>query len=95
MVLPYKPPKTKSFNDSELLFWNQYGITESLLKLYDVYSVDEFYGWKQQNSSDPEEYIIKGTQQKPIFTYQFKGYAKAYLPSVSYTHLTLPTILLV
>lgn len=80
MVLPYKPPKTKSFNDSELLFWNQYGITESLLKLYDVYSVDEFYGWKQQNSSDPKEYVIKGTQQKPIFTYQFKGYAKAYLP---------------
>ena len=80
MALPYTPPKIKVFSDPELLFWNQYGITESLLNSYEIHSVSEFFGYSNKNSEQPQEYSVKSTNENPIFGYLFSGYAKVYLP---------------
>ena len=38
------PIKTKEFAESELEFWNQYGITEDVLNRYNVISIHTFHG---------------------------------------------------
>ena len=76
MVLPFMPPRIKPFNDSELLFWSQYGVSESLLESYAVHSIKEFYGWKTNNDVTPQQYTIRSSHQKPVFRVYVQGLCK-------------------
>jgi hypothetical protein len=75
---PIKPyfTKVKPFSESELNFWQQYGITHEALVKYQVVSLREFTS--ENNEGKP--YRIFSTENEPIFAYQGKRYVKLYKP---------------
>ncbi len=79
LLLPYHPPKTKPFTDKDLLFWNQYGIDEATLKSFNVFSIEEFYGYSSK-SNPPKPFTIRSSENNPVFGYVFPGYTKSYMP---------------
>lgn len=68
--------KTKSFSQTELNFWNQYGVTQELLRKYKVVSIREFQSENNQGNS----YKIVSTDKEPVFAYQGKRFLKLYRP---------------
>ena len=75
---PYAPPLIKPFSNKELAFWMEYGISETVLKSFNVCSIDTITLFKRVplNSS----YTIKSSSYEPIFGYVFPTYTKIYRP---------------
>jgi len=71
------PPVNKTFSILELTFWNQYGITQEVMNLYGVQSVQEF----ESINKDGKSYKLISTDKEPIFTYPGKRYIKIYRPN--------------
>ncbi|HJV77769.1 MAG TPA: bifunctional DNA primase/helicase [Paludibacter sp.] len=76
---PIKPfsIKVKQFSELELTYWQQYGITQDVLKRYQVVSLKEFAS--ENNEGKP--YKLTPSDKEPIFAYQGKRYLKLYRPS--------------
>lgn len=74
-IKPYSI-KTKHFSESELNFWQQYGITHEALVKYQVISLKEFAS--ENNEGKP--YKLTPSDKEPIFAYQGKRYVKLYKP---------------
>jgi len=70
------PIQYKEFNESELAFWKQYGISHEVLKRYNVCSIDTYHGISKEN----KEFFLKSTVEQPIFGYQGRRYTKLYRP---------------
>ena len=70
------PIEHKTFNESELEFWNQYGISADTLKLYNVVSIKKFSG-KNKNGGN---YELISSSSQPIFAYIQKRFVKIYQP---------------
>lgn len=68
--------KTKPFSQLELDFWNQYGITQEILRKYKVVSIREF----QSENNQGKPYKIFFSEKEPIFAYQGKRFIKLYRP---------------
>lgn len=68
--------KTKPFSQIELDFWNQYGITQEILRIYKVVSIREF----QSENNQGKPYKIFFSEKEPIFAYQGKRFIKLYRP---------------
>lgn len=75
---PIKPfsIKVKPFSELELTYWQQYGITQDILKRYQVTSLKEFAS--ENNEGKP--YKLTPSDKEPIFAYQGKRYLKLYRP---------------
>jgi hypothetical protein len=76
---PIKPfsIKVKPFSELELTYWQQYGITQDILKRYQVVSLKEF----TSENSEGIRYKLMPSEREPIFAYQGKRYLKLYRPS--------------
>ncbi len=75
------PPKhytisTRSFNTSEIAFWDRVGITKEVLARFNVVAIEKF----DSISNDGRPYTLRSTINKPIFGYVNKGYVKLYCP---------------
>lgn len=70
------PIEHKTFNESELEFWNQYGISADTLKLFNVVSIKKFSG-KNKNG---DSYELISSCSEPIFGYIQKRFVKIYQP---------------
>ena len=68
--------KVKPFSELELTYWLQYGISQEILKKYQVASLKEF---ASENYED-KPYKLTPTEREPIFAYQGKRYLKLYRP---------------
>lgn len=67
---------TQSFTTKELDFWQQYGITPEILKLYKVSSLRTF----ESENKEGKSFIFNSSEKEPIFAYQGKQYVKIYRP---------------
>jgi hypothetical protein len=74
--IPFTPPVTREFSQSELDFWWEYGIPLSVLEHYGVHSLPEFSGI----SKEGKPYKLLNTPAEPIFGYLGKNYMKVYRP---------------
>lgn len=78
--LAYQPkPYTvfeRGFTLKEIEFWKQYGITREILKLYKVFSLDEF----TSENKDSKPFTIQSSVEEPMFGYFGKKYVKIYRP---------------
>ena len=64
--------KRRSFSVNDLLYWKQYGITEELLKLYNVFSISAFF---------IDDIVCKlYTSDEPMFAYKIFNHFKIYRP---------------
>ena len=77
------PIQYKEFNDLELSFWKQYGISLEVLKRYNVCSIDTYHGISKEN----KEFFLKSTIEQPIFGYQGRRYTKLYRPKSQFRFL--------
>ncbi len=77
------PIQYKEFNESELSFWKQYGISLEVLKRYNVCSIDTYHGISKEN----KEFFLKSTIEQPIFGYQGRRYTKLYRPKSQFRFL--------
>jgi hypothetical protein len=83
---PEKVPVTKknrlynilqqSFTNSELFFWNQYGISEVILRRYNVVSLKRF---ESVNKTD-RAFYLQSDESEPLFAYIGKKHIKIYRP---------------
>jgi hypothetical protein len=71
------PIKTKDFSESELEFWQQYGITNDVLQRYNVISIHTFHG----TTKEGKDYLLLSSSHEPIFGYQGRRHTKLYMPS--------------
>ena len=71
------PIKTMEFAESELEFWNQYGISEDILNRYNVISIHTFHG----TTKEGKDYLLLSSNQEPIFGYQGRRHTKLYMPN--------------
>ena len=74
-VKPYNITQQK-FSLKELSFWQQYGITEEILKKYKVVSLKSF----SSENKDGKPFYFTSTEQEPIFGYLGKRHVKIYRP---------------
>lgn len=65
----------KVYSPTELLFWEQYGITLNILEQYNVKSLSSF----TFHHTD-KKYETKSSMAAPIFAYDFQSGVKLYLP---------------
>ena len=72
---PYSIVK-QLFSVKELSFWQQYGITEEILKKYRVVSLKSF----SSENNDGKPFAFASTEQEPIFGYSGKRHIKIYRP---------------
>lgn len=77
------PIQYKEFNETELAFWKQYGISHEVLKRYNVCSIDTYHGVSKEN----KEFFLKSTIDQPIFGYQGRRYTKLYRPHSQFRFL--------
>lgn len=77
-IIPYTPPETKPYSPKELAFWMGYGITESILKRYNVCSISSILLYKKTPPHDV--YSMDASMSNPIFGYVFPAYTKLYRP---------------
>lgn len=70
------PYLERGFTLKEIEFWKQYGITREILKLYKVFSLDEF----TSENKDSKPFNIKSSVEEPMFGYFGKKYVKIYRP---------------
>ena len=68
--------KEKAFSQSELFFWTEYGITEKLLKKFEVKSLRQYTSKTNEN----KDFSIISTDDESVFGYQGNGYIKLYRP---------------
>jgi hypothetical protein len=66
----------KSFTAAELAFWGESGITQEVLKLFQVVSLKKFS--RENNEGKP--FSIVATDKEPVFGYTAKQYVKVYRP---------------
>jgi hypothetical protein len=66
----------KSFTATELKYWQQYGVTPEVLKLFKVESLKDFCS----ENSEGNPYCLSSTEQEPIFGYTNKSFVKIYRP---------------
>ena len=69
-------PEARRMNERELAFWAAFGIDEGTLERYHVYGADRFAA----TTKDGREYVIRATEDEPLFIYKGKRYAKLYRP---------------
>ncbi len=67
---------TREFNTTEITFWDQVGITQEVLRRFNVVAIDRFDSISQQGRA----YTYRGTTNEPIFGYVMRGYIKIYRP---------------
>jgi energy-coupling factor transporter ATP-binding protein EcfA2 len=77
------PIQYKEFNETELAFWKQYGISPEVLKRYNVFSIDTYHGISKEN----KEFLLKSNIEQPIFGYQGRRYTKLYRPNSQFRFL--------
>lgn len=70
------PLQTKAFSDSELAYWQRYGITHEILQRYQVVSVETFRGTNKEG----KDYQLQASPAEPIFGYQGRRHTKLYMP---------------
>ena len=68
--------ETKTFTDSELFYWQRYGISRAILDLFHVVSVKIY----ESTNRNGEKYNILSKETEPIFAYTGNGYVKIYRP---------------
>jgi len=66
----------QSFTNSELSFWNQYGINEVILKRYNVASLRRF----ESVSKTDRAFYLQSDESEPLFAYIGKKHIKIYRP---------------
>jgi hypothetical protein len=70
------PPISEPMTDSELQFWQDYGIDKNVLQHYGVVSIHRFEG----TNRDGKVYKLLSTEKEPIFAYPGKRFIKLYRP---------------
>ncbi|MFR9546329.1 MAG: toprim domain-containing protein [Rikenellaceae bacterium] len=68
--------KTQPIRESELKFWQQYGIPESVLERFQVVSLVEFNSISQEGN----KYCIRSSSTSPLFAYIHEKFVKVYRP---------------
>lgn len=66
----------KQFSADEISFWEQYGVTQEILKNYKVVSIKQFHSENNQGTL----YSFSASIQEPIFGYTGKRHVKIYRP---------------
>ena len=66
----------KSFTAAELAFWGKSGITQEVLKLFQVVSLKKF----SSENNEGKPFSIVATDKEPVFGYTAKQYVKVYRP---------------
>ena len=66
----------KSFTAAELAFWGESGITQEVLKLFQVVSLEKF----SSENNEGKPFSIVATDKEPVFGYTAKQYVKVYRP---------------
>lgn len=66
----------KSFTAAELAFWGESGITQEILKLFQVVSLKKF----SSENNEGKPFSIAATDKEPVFGYTEKQYVKVYRP---------------
>ena len=66
----------KSFTAAELAFWGESGITQEVLKLFQVVSLKKF----SSENNEGKPFSIVATDKEPVFGYTAKQYVKGYRP---------------
>ena len=66
----------KSFTAAELAFWGESGITQEVLKLFQVVSLKKF----SSENNEGKPFSIAATDKEPVFGYTAKQYVKVYRP---------------
>lgn len=74
--LKFELPVTRDFSESELAFWNEYGINLTLLQQFHVVALAEFMGVSREG----KPYTLHSSINEPIFGYLGKNYMKVYRP---------------
>ena len=64
----------KSFTAAELAFWGESGITQEVLKLFQVVSLKKF----SSENNEGKPFSIVATDKEPVFGYTAKQYVKVY-----------------
>ncbi|PKO95542.1 MAG: topoisomerase [Bacteroidetes bacterium HGW-Bacteroidetes-7] len=82
-IVPANELKEKSFqiieqpfSKSEMIFWQQYGVTRDILKKYNVISLRAF----KSESNEGKTFQLEPTANEPIFGYVGKKFIKIYRP---------------
>lgn len=70
------PPTIKDFSNTELQFWEKYGIKKEILDRFKVKSLQQFNGVTKEGT----EYSIKSSDQEPMYAYVSKRFLKVYRP---------------
>lgn len=65
-----------SFTAAELAFWGESGITQEVLKLFQVVSLKKF----SSENNEGKPFSIVATDKEPVFGYTAKQYVKVYRP---------------
>lgn len=66
----------KNFTAAELAFWGESGITQEILKLFQVVSLKKF----SSENNEGKPFSIAATDKEPVFGYTAKQYVKVYRP---------------
>ena len=66
----------KSFTAAELAFWGKSGITQEVLRLFQVVSLKKF----SSENNEGKPFSIVATDKEPVFGYTAKQYVKVYRP---------------
>lgn len=74
-VKPYKCGQ-KSFSDTELSYWTEFGITQKILSNYRVVSLQKY----ESETNDGEPFTLTSSSNEPMFGYLSKRYVKLYRP---------------
>lgn len=74
-IKPYKYGQ-KSFSDTELSYWAEFGITQKILSNYRVVSLQKY----ESETNDGEPFTLTSSSNEPMFGYLSKRYVKLYRP---------------
>jgi len=72
----------RPFDKHDREYWNQYGITEHILKMYNCCPISEFHAYNKEN----KPYQIKSKFDNPLYFYQRNGWGMVYRPLTKYTN---------
>jgi len=72
----------KPFDKNDRKYWEQYGITERILNLYNCHPISEFHAYNKEN----KPYQIKARFDNPLYFYQRNGWGMVYRPLTKYTN---------
>lgn len=66
----------REYNSQEIAFWAEYGVSRDTLHRYNVVALSKF----ESVNSKGEQFVIRSTQNEPIFGYLHKTFVKIYRP---------------